>query len=67
MTPQPPKKPHRFRSGSAGPDEDRYQKTVGSLIPKVSFQRLVREVAWAYKLNEVSFRRSAQPLSNVNL
>ena len=39
------KKPHRFRPGTVALREIRkYQKSTKTLIPKASFQRLVREV-----------------------
>ncbi len=40
------KKPHRFRPGTVALREiRRYQKTTDLLIPKLPFQRLVREIA----------------------
>ena len=40
------KKPHRFRPGTVALREiRRYQKCTDTLIPKLSFQRLVRETA----------------------
>ncbi len=39
------KKPHRFKPGTVSLREIRkYQKSVDHLIPKLSFQRLVREI-----------------------
>jgi histone H3 len=44
------KKPHRFRPGTVALRQIRFfQKTTKSLIPKLSFQRLVREVAQDFK------------------
>jgi histone H3 len=44
------KKPHRFRPGTVALREIRkYQKTSDLLMPKASFQRLVREVAQDFK------------------
>jgi histone H3 len=46
------KKPHRFRPGTVALREiRRYQKGTGSLIKKLPFQRLVREVAQTYKVD----------------
>lgn len=44
------KKPHRYRPGTVALREIRkYQKDGELLIPKIPFQRLVREVAQAFK------------------
>jgi len=44
------KKPHRYRPGTVALREIRkYQKTSNLLIPKLPFQRLVREIAQDYK------------------
>jgi histone H3 len=44
------KKPHRFRPGTKALREIRqYQKLTELLIPKLPFQRLVREVAQSFK------------------
>ena len=44
------KKPHRYRPGTVALREIRkYQKSTELLIRKLPFQRLVREVAQAYK------------------
>lgn len=42
------KKPHRFRNGTVALREiRRYQKSADTLVPKLPFQRLVKEVAQA--------------------
>lgn len=44
------KKPHRYRSGTVALREIRkYQKSTSLLIPKRSFQALVKEIAQDYK------------------
>ena len=46
------KKPHRYRPGTVALREIRkYQKTTEPLIPKLSFQRIVREFAQDWKSN----------------
>ncbi|GAA6040257.1 hypothetical protein JCM8097_009387 [Rhodosporidiobolus ruineniae] len=56
-----PRKPHRFRPGTVALREIRhYQKNVGTLIKKLPFQRLVREIAIAIKGE--SFRWQAAAL-----
>ena len=48
--PQGVKKPHRYRPGTVALREIRkYQKGTDLLIRKLSFQRLVREIAQDYK------------------
>ena len=47
---RPVKKQHRFRPGVVALREiRRYQKSTELLIPKLPFQRLVREIAQQYK------------------
>ncbi|KAI6001252.1 histone H3 [Pisolithus albus] len=49
------KKPHRFRPGTVALREiRRYQKSTELLIRKLPFQRLVREIAQDFKLQEAS-------------
>lgn len=46
------RKPHRFRSGTVAlRDIRRYQKSTEMLIPRMPFQRLVREIAQNRKTN----------------
>src|SRR5260221_14774255 len=46
------KKPHRYRPGTVALREIRkYQKSTDLLIPKLPFQRLVREVVQEYNSN----------------
>ncbi|KAJ7155444.1 histone-fold-containing protein [Mycena crocata] len=46
------KKPYRFRPGTVALREIRhYQKTTNTLIRKLPFQRLVREIAQDFKAN----------------
>jgi len=53
------KKPHRYRPGTVALREiRRYQKSTDLLIRKLPFQRLVREVARAFK-NDLRFQGTA--------
>jgi histone H3 len=53
------KKPHRYRPGTVALREIRkYQRGTETLIPRLSFQRLVREVAQDYK-TDIKFQSSA--------
>ena len=53
------RKPHRFRPGTVALREiRRYQKSTELLIRKLPFQRLVREVAQAYK-EDLRFQSTA--------
>ncbi|KAI1307020.1 histone H3.3 type 2 [Halotydeus destructor] len=53
------KKPHRYRPGTVALREIRlYQKTTGPLIRKLPFQRLVREIAQAYR-DDLRFQSAA--------
>merc|ERR1712127_598954 len=53
------KKPHRFRPGTVALREiRRFQKSTELLIRKLSFQRLVREIASEFK-NDLRFQSSA--------
>lgn len=53
------KKPHRFRPGTVALREIRkYQKSTQLLIPKLPFQRLVREIAQDFK-TDLRFQSSA--------
>lgn len=53
------KKPHRFRPGTVALRQIRkYQKGTELLIPKLPFQRLVREIAQEYK-DDVRFSQHA--------
>jgi len=53
------RKPHRYRPGTVALREIRkYQKSVCSLIPKVSFQRLVKQVAQGI-VPEIRFQTAA--------
>ena len=53
------RKPHRFRPGTVALREiRRYQKSTELLLRKLPFQRLVREVAQAYK-TDLRFQASA--------
>lgn len=58
--PLPPlKKPHRYRPGTRALKEiRRYQKSTELLIRKLPFQRLVREIAQAFK-TDLRFQGSA--------
>lgn len=51
------KKPHRFRPGTVALREiRRYQKSFDLLIPKLPFQRWVREIALKYSTNPEGLR-----------
>ncbi len=53
------KRPHRFRPGTVALREIRkYQKTTDSLIPKLPFQRLIREIAQDFK-TDLRFQTAA--------
>ena len=53
------KKPHRYRPGTVALREIRkYQKSTELLIRKLPFQRLVREIAGAFK-SDLRFQSSA--------
>ena len=53
------KKPHRYRPGTVALREiRRYQKSTNLLNSKAAFQRLVREVAYYYKV-DVRFQPTA--------
>jgi histone H3 len=53
------KRPHRFRPGTVALREiRRYQKNTELLLRKAPFQRLVREIAQAYK-SDLRFQTSA--------
>lgn len=53
------KKPHRYRPGTVALREIRkYQKSTELLIKKLPFQRLVKEIAQAYK-NDLRFQSTA--------
>ena len=53
------KKPHRYRPGTVALREIRkYQKSTELLIPKLPFQRLVREIAQDFK-SDLRFQSSA--------
>lgn len=53
------KKPRRYRPGTVALREIRkYQRTTDTLIPKLPFQRLVREIAQEYK-KDLRFQSSA--------
>lgn len=53
------KKPHRYRPGTVALREiRRYQKSCDLLIRKLPFQRLVREIAQAFK-NDLRFQSTA--------
>ncbi|KAF8235611.1 putative histone H3 [Tricholoma matsutake] len=53
------KRPHRFRPGTVALREiRRYQKSTEVLIPKMPFQRLVREIAHDFKM-DLRFQSSA--------
>ena len=48
----PPKKKERYRPGALALKEiRRYQNSTKLLIPRIRFQRLVREISLEYKLN----------------
>jgi histone H3 len=54
-----PKKPHRWRPGTAALREIRkYQKSTELLIKKLPFQRLVREIAQDFKI-DLKFQSTA--------
>ena len=54
------KKPQRYRTGTVALREIRkYQKSVDLLIPMVSFQRLVREIAQDLVMQNLKFQQSA--------
>jgi histone H3 len=53
------KKPHRFRPGTVALREIRkYQKSTDLLLPKLSFERVVREIAQNFK-PDARFKREA--------
>jgi len=53
------KKPHRFRPGTVALREIRkYQQSTDTIIPKLCFQRLVREVASTIKA-DIRFQTTA--------
>lgn len=53
------RKPHRYRPGTVALFEiRRYQKSTQLLIPKIPFQRLVREIAQEYK-TDLRFQSTA--------
>ncbi len=53
------KKPHRFRPGTVALREIRkYQRSTDNLLRKLPFQRLVREIAQAFK-DDLRFNASA--------
>ncbi len=53
------RKPHRYRPGTVALREIRkYQKSTNLLIRKLPFQRLVREIAQAYK-HDLRFQSTA--------
>ena len=52
------KKFHRFRPGIATKENKKYQKNTELFIRKISFQRLVREIAQEIS-NDIIFKRSA--------
>lgn len=53
------KRPHRFRPGTVAlRDIRRYQKSTNLLIPRLPFQRLVREIAAEYR-SDLRFQGSA--------
>ena len=54
-----PRKPHRFRPGTVALRQIRkYQKSTEFLIPKLSFERVVRETAQEFK-DDVRFSKHA--------
>ena len=54
-----PRKPHRYRPGTVALRQIRkYQKSTDLLIPKLPFQRLVREIAQDYK-KDLRFQKMA--------
>jgi len=53
------RRPHRYRPGTVALREIRkYQKSVENVVPKIPFQRLVREIAKDFK-KDLSFQGSA--------
>lgn len=57
------KKPHRFRPGTVALREIRkYQKSTNLLIPKLPFQRLVREVVQDVQSAGIQFRLQSHAL-----
>ena len=53
------KKPHRYRPGTVALRQIRkYQKSTDCLIPKLSFQKLVREISQDYK-SDLRFQSTA--------
>src|SRR5699024_10733508 len=53
------KRPHRYRPGTVALREIRkFQKTTDLLIPKLRFQRLVREIAQSY-VSDLRFQSAA--------
>lgn len=60
------KKPHRFRPGTVSLREIRkYQKSSNLLLPKLSFQRLVREITHGMR-NDIRFQSQALLALQVN-
>jgi histone H3 len=54
------KRPHRFRPGTVALlDIRRYQRSTELLIPKVPFQRLVRDIAQICRVSDNRFQASA--------
>jgi histone H3 len=54
------RKPHRFKQGTVALREiKRYQKSVETLVPKMPFRRLVREIAAPYRDEDWRFSRSS--------
>ena len=54
------KKPHRYRPGTVALREIRkYQKSTELLIRKLPFQRLVREIAYEFKNDDLRFQSTA--------
>ena len=61
------KKAHRFRKGTVAIREiRRYQKDTSLLIPKLPFERLVREIAQEYK-NDIKFSKKSFEVLQVGL
>lgn len=55
-----PKKTTRYRPGTVALREiRRYQKSTDLLIRKLPFQRLVREIAQEFRIDDVRFQKSA--------
>lgn len=54
------KKPHRYRPGTVAlRDIRKYQRSVDLLIPKLPFQRLVREITQQWHPQNLRFRTEA--------